>query len=78
MKTRTDQRFNKSNFLVYLKILLQIFPADGNEVTERIIALNKFDDCGDVIWTPFWVSDFMTFCNVDDIKNVYGIRHKTK
>ena len=41
LKTRTDQRINYFDFLVYFKNLLKTFPPKGDRLRERIILIDK-------------------------------------
>ena len=69
LKTRTDQRINRCEFLVYFKNLLETFPPNGDKLNLRIIFLNspvsKF-------W-PFYINDFLAFGHVEDIFKLYDI-----
>ena len=69
LKTRTDQRINYFNFLIYFKNLLETFPPKGDKLHERIIFL------GSALTKnfPFHPHDFLSFGHVDDIFKLYDI-----
>ena len=72
LKTRTDQRINYFEFLVYFKNLLETFPPKGNKLKARIIFL---DSTMSKSW-PFFFTDYLSFGHIEDIFKLYGIsRH---
>ena len=73
LKTRTDQRVNYFNFLVYFKNLLKTFPPKGDRLRERIIFLDSSHTKG---W-PFFFMDFLSFGHVEDIFKLYGISRQS-
>ena len=69
LKTRTDQRINRFDFLVYFKNLLKTFPPKDDKLRQRIIflgvnELNQF---------PFYYQDYLSFGHIEDISKLYGI-----
>lgn len=72
LKTRTDQRFNRIDFLIYFKNLLRLFPPNTHRISKRIIALSSLR------WTPFYVRDYMYFGTVEDISKLFSIPHQTQ
>lgn len=69
LKTRTDQRINRFDFLVYFKNLLATFPPKDDKLNQRIIflsepMLNQF---------PFYYQDYLSFGHVEDIAKLYSI-----
>lgn len=72
LKCRTDQRINRTDFLLYLTNLLDIFPANGDKLNKRIIIF------GADKWIPFYTSDFFYFGNVDDAFKMFNIPRQTK
>lgn len=69
LKTRTDQRINRFDFLVHFKNLLATFPPKDDKLNQRIIflsypQLNQF---------PFYYQDFLSFGHVEDISKLYSI-----
>ncbi|MBQ7198281.1 MAG: hypothetical protein IJS29_03360 [Selenomonadaceae bacterium] len=73
LKCRNDQRINRTDFFMYFKNLLKLFPPNGNELAHRIILATKFDDAGTGQWMPFFNSDFISFSSVDEIIKLYKI-----
>ncbi len=69
LKTRTDQRINRFDFLVYFKNLLETFPPKGNKLQHRIIMIES----NATKTMPFFFSDFLSFGHVLDISRMYGI-----
>ena len=73
LKTRTDQRINRFDFLLYLKNLLATFPPKDNKLHERIIFLSV----NNLNQFPFYYQDYLSFGHVEDISKLYGIpRHR--
>ncbi len=69
LKTRSDQRIYRPDFLLYFKNLIKAFPPYGDKLTRRLISL-----AGHTRYLiPFFVCDFMLFGHISDIKNFYGI-----
>ena len=69
LKTRTDQRINEFDFLVYFKNLLETFPPKDYKLHKRIILLGNLDETQ----FPFYYRDYLSFGNVNDILKLYGI-----
>lgn len=69
MKTRTDQRINRFDFLVYFKNLLQTFPPKDQKLQNRIIFLSSLA----TKTIPFYFYDFLSFGHIADISKLYGI-----
>lgn len=69
LKTRTDQRFNRSDFLLYFKNLLRTFPPSGDRLQNRLLVMGRNE--GSLKWVPFHVCDFMTFGTIDDLLKLY-------
>ena len=69
LKTRTDQRINYFNFLVYFKNLLETFPPKGDKLRERIIFLSSIEAKS----IPFFFTDFLSFGHVEDISRLYDV-----
>ena len=69
LKTRTDQRINYLNFLVYFKNLLETFPPKGDKLRERIIFLNSNMTKS----FPFYFNDYLSFGHVEDIFKLYAV-----
>ena len=68
LKTRTDQRINRFDFLVYFKNLLETFPPKDNKLQRRIIFLASAN-----LTSPFHLTDFLSFGDTSDISKLYGI-----
>ena len=69
LKTRTDQRINYFNFLIYFKNLLETFPPEGDKLRERIIFLNSTMTKS----FPFYFNDYLSFGHVEDIFKLYAV-----
>ena len=67
LKCRTDQRINRTDFLIYLRNLLNTFPPNGNKLNERIILF------GTDKWIPFYSCDFFYFGTVEDVRKIFDI-----
>lgn len=67
LKCRTDQRLNRTDFLIYFKNLLKAFPPNGDKINERIIVLFGTK------WTPFHSSDFLYFGEMNDMNKLFNI-----
>ena len=72
LKCRTDQRLNRTDFLIYFKNLLKMFPPNGNKLNERILLGNASR------WIPFFGGDFFYFGTVEDIHKIFNIPLQTK
>ena len=73
LKTRTDQRINRYDFLLHFKNLLKTFPPKDDKLHERIIFLSV----NDLNQFPFYYQDYLSFGHVEDISKLYGIpRHR--
>ena len=69
LKTRTDQRINRFDFLVYFKNLLETFPPKGDKLKRRIIFLNSNMTKSFL----FYFSDYLSFSNTENISKLYDI-----
>ena len=67
LKCRTDQRFNRTDFLIYFKNLTQTFPPKGDKLKKRIVFTSSD------MWIPFFMNDFMVFGNIESMNKFYGI-----
>ena len=67
LKCRTDQRINRSDFLMYFKNLLKAFPPNGDKINERIIIMESDR------WTPFFICDFLYFGEITDMYKLFNI-----
>ena len=72
LKCRTDQRLNRTDFLIYFKNLLKMFPPNGNKLNERILLGNASR------WIPFFGGDFFYFGTVEDTYKLFNIPLQTK
>ena len=71
LKCRTDQRINRSDFLIYFKNLLRVFPTNGDKLNKRIVVM-EYDR-----WTPFYICDFIYFGEITDINRLFNIPKMT-
>ena len=69
LKTRTDQRINRFDFLVYFKNLLETFPPKDNKLQRRIIFLCS----GATKAFSFHFFDFLAFGHISDIFKLYDV-----
>lgn len=69
MKTRTDQRILKPDFLSYFRHLLRTYPCGAKELSERIVFLGGWNS---MVTFPFRISDFMAFGTITDLINYYS------
>ena len=69
LKTRTDQRINYFDFLVYFKNLLETFPPKDCKLQRRIILLCSATSKN----LPFHFCDFLSFGHIEDISKLYDI-----
>lgn len=70
-KTRTDQRFQKHDYLGHLADLIGAFPpAEGLSCTGRVAVLGM--TYGNLFY-PFLVSDFLYFGFAEDIERVFSL-----
>lgn len=69
LKTRTDQRINRCDFLLYFKNLSETFPPSDDKLRQRIIFGNSFKSRS----MPFFFQDFFSFGHVVDLVKLYGI-----
>ena len=69
LKTRTDQRINRFDFLVHFKNLLETFPPKDDKLHKRIIFLSVVN----LTQFPFYYQDYLSFGHVEDISKLYGI-----
>ena len=67
LKTRTDQRINRFDFLSNFKSLIETFPPDCNRLLGRILLLDASKTL------PFRAADFLAFGYVADIFRLYDI-----
>lgn len=65
LKTRADQRINRTDFLLYFKNLLKAYPPKDNKTASRIILLAWTK------WWPFYTNDFLYFGDVGDISRLF-------
>lgn len=74
LKTRTDQRFYKSDLDSFFISLLEIFPVNNRtakeKITGRVVLLQG--TIGINIFLPFYLSDFLYFGYLKDIKNIFS------
>ncbi len=69
LKTRTDQRIYKKDFLTFFKNQLQIYPVRPNDVLKnRILILGGTSSN---LLLPFHLCDFLVFGNKEDIETYY-------
>ncbi len=71
LKTRTDQRINRFDFLLHFKNLLETFPPKDDKLHKRIIFLSDVN----LTQFPFYYQDYLSFGHVEDISKLYGIPH---
>jgi hypothetical protein len=69
MKTRTDQRIIKPDFLPYFKNLLRTYSCNKQELSERIVFLGGWNSMSTF---PFRISDFLTFGCISDLFKLYS------
>ncbi|MDO4265198.1 MAG: WavE lipopolysaccharide synthesis family protein [Eubacteriales bacterium] len=69
-KTRTDQRFNSSNWLDYVMTLIKIFPVKGDCQKTRLVFM---ESNGTYKYIAFHVCDFFAFGSIDDMERLYSI-----
>ncbi len=69
MKTRTDQRIFLPDFLSYMRNMLKTFDVKSEILKERIVFLGGYQSS---CLCPFEMCDFLTFGNVDDMKEFYN------
>ncbi|MBQ3726827.1 MAG: hypothetical protein II902_07185 [Selenomonadaceae bacterium] len=69
LKTRTDQRINRFDFLVYFKNLLKTFPPKDDKLQRRIIFLCSAATKG----YSFYFYDFLAFGCTSDILKLYDV-----
>lgn len=62
--TRTDQRLNKFDFLLYFRNMIQTFPPLGDKLQNRILMLGTWITKK---YIPFQITDFLVFGHVADI-----------
>ena len=73
LKARTDQRFYRSDFLIYLKNILKLYPLNSNLLKNRIVFLGSE---GTYKRIAFHISDFFSFGKMEDIEKLYGISYE--
>lgn len=70
LKTRTDQRIGRIDFLIYMKNLVKLYSIghvkEDVEQRGRFVVLDYHD-------APFFINDFMTFGYKEDITRLYSI-----
>lgn len=75
LKTRTDQRLGKNNFLEYLLGLIECFKIKDDYlklgVKERIIVHQG--STGGNMFVPYFISDFLYFGTTKDIKKLFSL-----
>lgn len=72
LKCRTDQRINRTDFIIYFKNLLKAFPPNGEKLKQRLLF---FGACK---WSPFTVCDFLYFGMTDDVIKLFDIPKQTE
>lgn len=70
--TRTDQRLNKFDFLLYFRNMILSFPPHGEKLQGRILLLGAWLTKK---YLPFCITDFLAFGYVADIFKFYGMPH---
>lgn len=70
--TRTDQRLNKFDFLLYFRNMISEFPPHGKKLQGRILLLGTWLTKK---YLPFCITDFLAFGYIADIFKFYGMAH---
>ena len=70
--TRTDQRLNKFDFLLYFRNMILSFPPHGRKLQGRILFLGAWLTKK---YLPFCITDFLAFGYVADIFKFYSMPH---
>lgn len=75
LKTRTDQRIGKNNFLEYMESLETLFEVNNDYLNlgqkQRIIVHQG--STGGNMFIPYFISDFLYFGRTEDIKRLFSI-----
>ncbi len=74
LKTRTDQRFYRHDFLIYFRNMIKAFPPFGNKLKKRILVWGHFHNS---LWWAFFVSDQFYFGAIEDMLKLFGISKQT-
>ena len=72
LKCRSDQRINRTKFLIYFKNLLEMYPPKGDKLKKRIL-MASFDK-----GLPFFGCDFLYFGTVEDLNKLFNIPEQVK
>ena len=70
LKTRSDQRIYRPDFLLYFKNLIKVFPVNGNKLVGRLLA---FGIPHSILFIPFHLSDHLHFGFTSDMLKLYSI-----
>ncbi len=70
LKSRTDQRVNRNDFLLHFKNLLALYPPVGSKLQARICFL----DMALTLYGPFHLPDYLSFGTVVDMKKLFDDR----
>lgn len=76
LKTRTDQRIYKPDFLVHMKNLLKLYPVCGGKLKERMIFLGAVPNTA--LTHPFLLSDHLVFGAIEEMESLYSAPHQTQ
>ena len=72
LKCRSDQRINRTKFLIYFKNLLEMYPPKSDKLKKRILTAGFYK------WTPFFCCDFLYFGTVEDLNKLFNIPEQVK
>lgn len=75
LKTRTDVRFDKPDFIDYLKKMIVQFPSVDTRQNGRLVSI-AFDN--NILNIPFHMSDLNWFGSVDEIEKMFEARWRTE
>lgn len=75
LKTRTDVRFDKPDFIDYLKKMVVQFPSVDTRQNGRLVSI-AFDN--NILNIPFHMSDLNWFGSVDEIEKMFKGRWRTE
>ncbi len=70
LKTRSDQRIYRLDFLLYFKNLIKTFPVNDNKLEGRLLA---FGIPHSILFIPFHLSDHLHFGFTSDMLKLYSI-----
>lgn len=68
LKTRTDQRINTPDFLLYFKNLIKLYPPNDT-LNERLIFLG-----GSNLWNPYYITDYLAYSSIKELDKFYFLR----